>query len=199
MIHSLSKSITTFFISRNLIENREREVVQYGAEIIISTVIGFGVILGGGACLGDFRFSVVYLFLIVPVRMCVGGYHAKTYFSCNFIFLLFFLAGILLHIKLGNIGSNVISTINLCSSILIFYIAPFENKNKRISKEKKNVFKKIDLGIYLFSGISGLITENLYVIDVLNIVLLNVTVLLIMAKGVDFYEKEKQFINEENC
>lgn len=199
MIHSLSKNITTFFMSRDLIENKEKEVVQYGAEIIISTLIGFGVILGGGVCLGDFQFAIVYLFFIVPIRMCVGGYHAKTYFSCNFIFLLFFLAGILLNIKLGNIGYNVISIINLCSSILIFYTAPFENKNKRISEEKNKVFKRIDVGIYLFSGISGLITVNLYLIDVLNIVLLNVTILLIMAKGVDYYEKEKQFFNEESC
>lgn len=57
----------------------------------------------------------------------------------------------------------------------------------------------MDLGIYLFSGISGLITVNLYLIDVLNIVLLNVTILLIMAKGVDYYEKEKQFVNEKSC
>ena len=46
MIHRLSKNITAFFISRDLIEDKEREVVQYGAEIIISTLIGFGVILG---------------------------------------------------------------------------------------------------------------------------------------------------------
>lgn len=199
MIHRLSKNITAFFISRDLIEDKEREVVQYGAEIIISTLIGFGVILGAGACLGDFQFAVVYLFFIVPIRMCVGGYHAKTYFSCNLIFLLFFLAGILLNIKLEDTGYNIVSIINLCSSILIFYTAPIENKNKRISEGKKRAFKKMDLGIYLFSGISGLITVNLYLIDVLNIVLLNVTILLIMAKGVDYYEKEKQFVNEKNC
>lgn len=69
MIHSLSKNITTFFILRDLIENKEREVVQYGAEIIISTLIGFGVILGVGACLGDFQFAVAYLFFIVPIML----------------------------------------------------------------------------------------------------------------------------------
>lgn len=50
MIHSLSKNITAFFMLRDLIENDEKEVVQYGAEIIISTLIGFGIILGVGGC-----------------------------------------------------------------------------------------------------------------------------------------------------
>ncbi len=199
MIHSLSKNITAFFMLRDLIENDEKEVVQYGAEIIISTLIGFGIILGVGGCFRDIKFAVAYLFFIVPIRMCVGGFHAKTYFSCNVIFLLVFLVGFSLNIKLGSTGYKIISAINLCSSILIFYTAPFENRHKRISEKKKKVFKIVDLAIYVFSGISGVITTNIYLIYVLNIVLLNVTILLIMGKGVNYNEKENQSANEKSC
>lgn len=41
----LSSSITDFYIKRNIIKEDEKEVYQYGVELILNEVLTFGIIL----------------------------------------------------------------------------------------------------------------------------------------------------------
>ena len=45
MIVSLSKSITHFLYNKEIIDEKELEIYQYGFEMIISTAIGFVIML----------------------------------------------------------------------------------------------------------------------------------------------------------
>lgn len=56
---------------------RKKRKSRYGIEIIISTIIGFSVIIISGILLSKTNLAIAYLICIVPIRMYTGGYHAK--------------------------------------------------------------------------------------------------------------------------
>lgn len=58
MIHNLSNNITTFFIKKMIITNKEKDICCYGMEVILSTIIGFGVILVLSCILGKLSFGI---------------------------------------------------------------------------------------------------------------------------------------------
>ena len=69
---------------------RATQSVELFCAYLISTWIGFLTIILMSIILGDILFGIIYLIYIVPIRMYVGGYHAKSYMKCNIVFLLFF-------------------------------------------------------------------------------------------------------------
>lgn len=192
MIHNLSNDITTFFMKKQLLDDNDNIVFCYGMELLISTVIGVLLILLASSIAGDILWGIVYLIYIVPIRMYVGGYHAKNYWSCNTIFLLFFIIAFTIYKNIGENEYQILSYINLASVLVIFKWAPLENKNKIIKKIKKKKYRNIDMFIYVIGGLLGICLRNMYWINILTIVLINVTILLFMGKGVEIYEKENK-------
>lgn len=155
MIHNLSNNITTFFIKKMIITNKEKDICCYGMEVILSTIIGFGVILVLSCILGKLSFGIFYLIYIVPIRMSVGGYHAKSYFKCNIIFAIFFVLAFLLCENQTVQGFKVLAYINLVSVFFIMRYAPLENENKKLSDSKKNIYKHVNILIYTIGGMAG--------------------------------------------
>lgn len=86
MISQIAEAISAFFYSMDVIDEEEKGKSRYGIEIIISTIIGFSVIIISGILLSKTNLAIAYLICIVPIRMYTGGYHAKTYFKCNVVF-----------------------------------------------------------------------------------------------------------------
>ena len=86
----------------------------------------------------------------------------------------------------------LLNYINLISSIFIFELAPLENKNKVIDDLKKRKYRNIDMSIYILGSIVGILIKDMFLINVLAIVLCNVTVLLLIGKGVEIYEKKSE-------
>lgn len=192
MIHNLSKNITAFFMKRQLIESDDSIVFCYGMELFISTFIGFSMIILASIIEGDILWGIIYLIYIVPIRMYVGGYHAKSYWKCNIVFLFFFIIAFTLYKNIGINEYQILSYINLASILVIFKWAPLENKNKTLKKVKKRKYRNIDMLVYAFGGLIGIFLGNIYWINILTIVLVNVTILLLMGKGVEIYEKKNK-------
>ena len=86
MITILSKSISHFLLERDIIPREEAEIYQYGFETIISTVLGFLIIASLGILFHMFWLALLYYAVFVFLRQLTGGYHADTYFRCNFTF-----------------------------------------------------------------------------------------------------------------
>lgn len=189
MIHNLSNTITTFFFKKNMIETSEIAIFCYGMEVIVSTFVGISTIILISAFLKNISFGILYLLYIVPIRMYVGGYHAKSYLKCNIVFSCFFIIALLCYQNMGLREYKILSYFNLMSTILIFNLAPLENKNKLIEKSKKKIYRNIDVLFYIVGGIVGICFKHLYWINILTIVITNVTILLLIGKGEEVYER----------
>lgn len=86
MIRKLSALISSRFIKNNIISENAKEVYQYGIEITISSFIGFTITCIIGLLLHAFIQTMIFYITFVLLRSMTGGYHAKTYLKCNFIF-----------------------------------------------------------------------------------------------------------------
>ena len=78
----------------------------------------------------------------------------------------------------------------MLSSIVVFLLAPLENKNKKLNVFKKRIYRFVSTVIYSIGGILGIVLKSSYYMNILSIVLMITTALLIIGKGVDIYEKK---------
>ena len=119
MIAQIAETVSAFFYSMDVIDEEEKGKSRYGIEIIISTIIGFSVIIISGILLSKTNLAIAYLICIVPIRMYTGGYHAKTYFKCNIVFWLLFLLNIFMF---QYIVENELENQLCITTLLSFYI-----------------------------------------------------------------------------
>ena len=142
----IADTIAAFFVKSKLITDEEREVSRYGIEILISTIVGLGIIILIGVICGKTEFAFLYILSIVPVRMYTGGYHAKTYFKCNLVFALIFFINLMLAQYFINSGIEwILQILTLWVYIPEILFAPIENANKKIAEEKKKKYKKLSI------------------------------------------------------
>lgn len=113
----------------------------YGFELLISSVVGiFWLILL--SALSEFQYAwLPYLMGFIPLRVTGGGYHAKTHFTCIFMFSAVFL--ILLYSgKIIVLVQNIHIIIAIASFAVMYFFAPVETKNKPLSRQLRQRNRK---------------------------------------------------------
>lgn len=152
MIHKLSTLISDQFEKHGIISNETKEVYTYGVEITISSLIGLIIAITIGIVFRCFTQSMIYYVIFVALRSITGGYHASTYLKCNIIFSLISLFTLLVSKAASEIQLSVgIITMFFLHAIAIFlWLAPVENPNKPIEKNKRIYLKLISVVIAIF-------------------------------------------------
>ncbi len=185
MINELTNTITLRLQKVGVIQDKF-EIYKYGFELLISSLIGISLILIIGYLSNTFFDSLVFLICFILLRQCTGGYHSKTYLSCNLSFITVYLIFIYYRSNIMFSYEGLFITV-IMSIVIIFLLAPIEHKNKKMSKEKKS-FHKITSRIISF--VLMLLTLVLYFLKnpiylVLSYVLISTSALLLMGrKGV---------------
>lgn len=195
----IADTISTFFVERKIISEEERAASRYGIEILISTIVGFGIIILIGLICGKLDFAVVYLFTIIPIRMYTGGYHAKTYFTCNFVFaLIFFINLVLSQYFINSSAKWILLIFTLWVYLPEILFAPIENMNKKISEEKKKKYKKISMVLTSFFYFAALLLIlNRKPSGVIILLALNTVGILMMEVIIN--EKIHEFCFKAHC
>ncbi len=85
--------------------------------------------------------SILFLLCYMPLRSFCGGYHAKTHFRC-YIYSVIMITGILLVAKYFTFNILVYEILVLVSLVVIFLLAPVEDRNKVLDSDEKRVFRK---------------------------------------------------------
>lgn len=139
MINELSNTITLRLQKVGVIQDKFK-IYKYGFELLISSLIGISLIFIIGLLSNTFSDSLVFLVCFIILRQCTGGYHSRTYLSCNLSFITVYLIFIyfrnyMMFSYKGLIISGIISL------VIIFLLAPMEHKNKKMNKEKKSLHK----------------------------------------------------------
>ncbi len=79
MISYFSKIIASFLYQRKIISKNELTVCEYGFELIISTAIGFGLVLISGIVFNELLSVILFYAVFICFRFFTGGYHATIY------------------------------------------------------------------------------------------------------------------------
>lgn len=186
MICFITKKIYSFISKFITIESKTLELVYwYGIELMVSSVINIVLILLISLLFSQIIEGVIFLLCFILLRQFTGGYHAKSYFSCNIIFALSFISVLWLSGKIANqitIGSAIPFIVT--SGIIIIILSPISNVNKSIPKHKRVNLKGIAFTAWSFISIISLYLihiESSFGVTVFVTVML-VTVLMLIEK-----------------
>ena len=133
-----ASAITNRMIAYQIIPENEKEVYQYGLEILLSSLFTMSVILLAASLTDSLMIGIWYLIVSVPLKVTAGGYHAPTYTRCFLISTLEFLAQSLLVKVLTGLSFPAYAwlILYLCSVLYIYHCAPVKNIHHPISERR---------------------------------------------------------------
>src|SRR5699024_4071763 len=168
--------------------------LKYSLEIIFNDLSKFCILLALFLILGtttDFMYSSLVLLMIRPFT---GGLHFETYSGCLIFSGFFFYVSIFLknHITLNSV---IIIIFFILSLLIITLFAPIAHESRPSYSLKKRrqfklisiIFVSIHFCLYFFTN------KNPYFINSICVLTLQ-SMQILIAKGVQLYEKGKSYI-----
>lgn len=161
MLQRLALKLTSFIFKNAKLDSELFEVYKYGVEITISSLLNIVLIITAGIVISDVISGVIFLAVFILLRSFVGGYHAKTYFMCNALFLLTYLVVYYINSALTafinkELLSRILTVFILLGIIPIIAFAPVKNPYKPLSERHARISRMIGIAVYILLSIAGL-------------------------------------------
>lgn len=157
-METIARKITDFLVYKNCIKEEEKEICQYGYEILLSTILGYTIVLTLSFLFGDVGKGLIFLLVFVVTRMYVGGYHANTYLVCNICLACTYLAYMGIVYILSHSHKAIIFLLLMLAvyCLCTIWYAPIENENKILSERKKKKATKISRMLMIIWSVLGI-------------------------------------------
>lgn len=169
LIQAIASKITKYMVDIGVC-SKDYTIHKYGIEVMISTMIDFGFIIGIGFMSQHFIDSIIYYFAFWFIRKFSGGYHCETYFKCITLHVTLFIAYLLTY----HYYSYFMIWIYLLSLMVFILLSPIKNRDLDQSVYKK--YKIISLSILIvYLTLSYLTTHT----NILTYVVLIVSLLMV--------------------
>lgn len=196
MLGRIADSIAVLFLKKNIINEDELPVYQYGMQVLIGNIAGMLTVLIVGILISRLVESIIFITIYATLRIYTGGYHARTPLVCNIVFFGTYLVTVMLEaLKVNN---SVVWIMYLLSCLIILRFSPIENVNKELDDKDKEIYRNKSLIIstlLLMLLLAGDITDrysngavnnimmNMY-IDIslyMKLVIISIAVLMLYA------------------
>ncbi len=196
MISFLSNFIALFLYRKKIIDEKRLPVCAYGFEIIVSTIIGFLLVLTSGIILGEFMEAVLFYCLFVGVRLFTGGYHADTHLKCKMTLLICCLF-VLVTSKYLKLSIGLQCLMLLLYLIVVFLFSPVEHINAPLTTDEKARNGKISIIMAITLTIISLSGRSYFykISFVSSLTLFVIAILIIIPK---IQERRKMFYEKSN-
>ncbi len=79
MIRNLSRKLTDFLLSNDVILRDEAEIYMYGFEVGVAAMIDLLIVMIAGIVSRNLSSTITFYLMLVSVRLFSGGYHARTH------------------------------------------------------------------------------------------------------------------------
>lgn len=178
MLHRISESIAVFLFDKS--DKYPIDIYIYGIELMISSLIGTIIILFLGLVLNVIIESIIFMVSLSLIRLFCGGYHAKTYFKCNLIFVISFVFALFVAKKaiffISLYYYYTLMGLFLLSFIIFLKFSPVDNENKRVPVEKMKTYKVISILILV---VELSVTLLLPLLNINQIIIILPTILVV--------------------
>ena len=187
MYKKASKKIAEALIGNNVVKSEDREIYEYGFEVLISTAVSILSILIISITAKKVFVSVLFMLGFMTARLCCGGYHANHHLTCLMTTIINYIVFLVLTYFLGNSSLSIFTlAIAAASFILVFLFAPVEHEYNPLSpaeKKRHRIRSRLLVSIYLCLSVililNGLFTDKIFSI---GFGIFSVAVSLITAK-----------------
>lgn len=143
MLGRIADSIVVLFLKKNIINEDELPVYQYGMQVLIGNIAGMLTVLIVGILISRLVESIIFITIYATLRIYTGGYHARTPLICNIVFLGTYLVTVMLEaLKVNN---SVVWIMYLLSCLIILRFSPIENVNKELDDRDKEIYRNKSL------------------------------------------------------
>lgn len=143
MLGRIADSIAVLFLNKNIINEDELPVYQYGMQVLICNIAGMLTVLIVGILISRLVESIIFITIYTTLRIYTGGYHARTPLVCNIVFLGTYLVTVMLEaLKVNN---SVVWIMYLLSCLIILRFSPIENVNKELDEKDKEIYRNKSL------------------------------------------------------
>lgn len=142
MYKFVSKRIVKYLIQEKKINNKDIDLYEYCFELLISTTVSLSAILILSLILGEFLSSVIFLGSFILVRLCCGGYHAKSHLTCFFTTMTNYFFFLIALMTLNKNNYNIINISNIFSLVLLILFSPTENEYNPLSPNERRKHKR---------------------------------------------------------
>lgn len=147
MINHLVTRFTKMLVKRDVINFEQYELCLLGFEMILTTILQLGFLLGLGALTGHFLEAATFLICFSSLRVYAGGFHAPSVWLCTLIMGLMMCLDLALIDGLGIYRNFVhVLLINTISFGLLLVYSVFPNV--RVFQKTKHI--KISKSLIVF-------------------------------------------------
>ncbi|WOC33193.1 MULTISPECIES: accessory gene regulator B family protein [Caproicibacterium] len=140
MLHRLSEKCARLLGRAAELDATQTELYCYGFEQILSTAAIAVTIFLMAAAVGHVLYAFLFILCFVPVRVFAGGVHCRTYGGCflfsNGLFVLSLLLGTMMQKIPSGAAAAVDAVLLLLCSVAVFLLAPVQNENQPLSRQK---------------------------------------------------------------
>ena len=154
------------------IDDEQSEVILYGVQLIIGEIPKLFLLFAVGILLGLWWQTALAFFLILPYRICSGGFHLKTHLGCIICTNLFYCGNAVISTlwSFPNDISKYVTIIGvfIFGIIMISLYAPADTINLPILTKKERKTKKVLAYIFLsINMMSALFVPNVIISNIL--------------------------------
>lgn len=206
MIKSISDKLLSYMRNNTDIPDDMADVYRYGIEITISSILNIFLIVLVSLLMGHLMYGIVFLLFFIPLRSYCGGYHATTYFRCNTVFLLTYIAVYLSSLYLTeyfNDSIQLAEVLLLLAFLPILIFSPVKNVHKTLSEKTAKKCRILSFIIYIVLALTSMyfcFIKSIYgAIMVMTLVAISVMILVeIFMQRRGYHETEKN-CSEDDC
>lgn len=135
------------------VDDEQEEVILYGIQLIVGEIPKIFLMFGLGIILGLWWQTLLAFFLILPYKVCSGGFHLKTHLGC-FLCTNIVYCGNAYISTIWNFPNEIakyitIAAIWIFGIIMVSIYAPADTENLPILTKKERKTKKILSYIFL--------------------------------------------------
>lgn len=134
-----------------------------------------------------FKQTIIFLLLYIPLRRYIGGFHFSSNIICIFFSTLISIIPPLLSKQLF-VSFRLVILTSLILLIETFLIAPVDHKNKRLTNNQINLYKKKSI-IIEFLYIGFIIISYKYSINTLINIIFSVIVISLISLSVSYIKR----------
>lgn len=143
MTEYMASVLINSMFSGGLIEEKDKEIYRYSAQVLIEKIIAFLVIFIFSIMWGILLETILFLIFFSNIRKHTGGYHAKSFLGCLISSTGIYIAytKIIYPNLAANVNVNII--LLLVAALLIWAIGAVNHPNMDWSKKEHNDSKMI--------------------------------------------------------
>lgn len=97
MTRKISEMLTNTLMLSGAVSHEKQEVIIFGLELLISSIIGILIIIAISIIAGVPLLWIAFLLSFIPLRTTAGGYHALTHTGCNITFAITYIICVVLY------------------------------------------------------------------------------------------------------